>query len=128
MRNAGHRRRIGLRRARSSSRPGELLHQDTFYWGRLKGVGKLYGRVMVDVFCSLAFAKVYTSKMPVRACDLDRFLAHYHLERAHQGHRLKGKTPAQALREALGREDLPPVVPPRDDAQETAAEEVVPAT
>jgi hypothetical protein len=25
-----------------SSRPGELLNQDTFYWGTLKGVGKVY--------------------------------------------------------------------------------------
>lgn len=203
-----------------SSRPGELLNQDTFYWGTLKGVGKIYVQVVVDVFCSLAFAKVYTSKMPVTACDLlydrvlpfydalgvpvgailtdngrefcgkpeshpyelllslediahrntkvrsprtngfvermnrtlldecfriegrktwyiepeeiqrdlDRFLAHYNLERAHQGYRLKGRTPAQALREALGREDLPPIVPPRDDAQQTVAEEVVSVT
>ena len=26
-----------------SSRPGEMLSQDTFYVGHLKGVGKLYG-------------------------------------------------------------------------------------
>ena len=59
-----------------SSKPGELLNQDTFYWGTLKGVGKVYVQVVVDVFCSLAFAKVYTSKMPVTACDLlyDRVL------------------------------------------------------
>jgi hypothetical protein len=25
-----------------ASRPGELLNQDTFYWGTLKGVGKVY--------------------------------------------------------------------------------------
>ena len=41
--------------------------------------------------------------------DLDRFLAHYNLERSHQGYRLNGRTPAQALREALGREELPPL-------------------
>jgi hypothetical protein len=41
-----------------ASRPGELLNQDTFYWGTLKGVGKVYVQVVVDVFCSLAFAKV----------------------------------------------------------------------
>lgn len=186
-----------------STAPGELLNQDTFYWGTLKGVGKVYVQVVVDVFCSLAFAKVYTSKMPVTACDLlydrvlpfyeelgvpiqailtdngreycgrpeahpyelllgmegiehrntkirsprtngfvermnrtlldecfrvqgrtnwylepaeiqrdlDRFLAFYNLERSHQGYRLKGRTPAQALREALGIDDLPPLVP-----------------
>ena len=181
------------------SRPGELLNQDTFYWGTLKGVGKVYVQVVVDAFCSLAFAKVYNSKMPITACDilwdrvlpfyealgvpvgavltdngrefcgrpekhpyelllalediehrttkvrsprtngfvermnrtlldecfrvagrttwyerideiqtdLDRFLAYYNLERSHQGYRLRGRTPAQALREALGVEKLP---------------------
>jgi transposase InsO family protein len=183
-----------------ASRPGELLNQDTFYWGTLKGVGKVYVQVVVDVFCSLAFAKVYTSKMPITACDLlydrvlpfyrelgvevgailtdngrefcgkpdshpyalllalegiehrntkirsprtngfvermnrtlldecfrvegrktwyvepdeiqrdlDRFLTYYNLERTHQGYRLRGRTPAQALREALGITELPP--------------------
>jgi transposase InsO family protein len=162
--------------------------------------------VVIDVFCSLAFAKVYTSKMPVTACDLlydrvlpfydalgvtveailtdngreycgktdshpfelllamedikhrttrvrsprtngfvermnrtlldecfrvygrttwyieppeiqrdlDRFLKFYNLDRSHQGYRLKGRTPAQALREALGIENLPPIVPDDD--------------
>lgn len=43
--------------------------------------------------------------------DLDRFLAYANLERRHQGYRLQGQTPAQALREALGVETLPPSVP-----------------
>jgi transposase InsO family protein len=62
-----------------ASRPGELLNQDTFYWDALKGVGKVYVQVVVDVFCSLAFAKVYTAKMPVTAADLlyDRVLPFY---------------------------------------------------
>jgi transposase InsO family protein len=177
-----------------ASSPGELLNRDTFYWGTLKGVGKVYVQVVVDVFCSLAFAKVYTAKMPATACgllydrvlpfyealgvsvgavltdngreycgrpdqhpyelllalegidhrttqvrsprtngfverlnrtlldecfrvagrttwytaseeiqrDLDRFLEYYNVQRSHQGYRLKGRTPAQALREALG--------------------------
>jgi transposase InsO family protein len=193
-----------------SSRPGELLNQDTFFWGSLKGVGKVYVQVVVDVFCSLAFAKVYTSKMPVTACDLlyervlsfyealgvpigavltdngrefcgknethpyelllamegidhrttrvrsprtngfvermnrtlldecfrvagrttwyveveeiqrdlDRFLAYYNVQRTHQGYRLKGRTPAQALCEALGLEELPRF-PQVEDAAET---------
>lgn len=186
-----------------SSRPGELLNQDTFYWGTLKGVGKVYVQVVVDTFCSLAFAKVYTSKMPITACDLiydrvlpfyealnvkvgavltdngreycgraevhpyelllaieeiehrttkvrspktngfvermnrtlldecfrvegrrtwyenpeqiqadlDKFMEYYNLKRSHQGYRLKGKTPAQALREALKVKKLPPFIP-----------------
>jgi transposase InsO family protein len=62
-----------------ASRPGELLNQDTFYWGTLKGVGKVYVQVVVDVACSFGFAKVYTSKLPITACDLlyDRVLPLY---------------------------------------------------
>jgi len=62
-----------------ASRPGELLNQDTFHWGTLKGVGKVYVQVVVDVFCSLAFAKVYSSKMPITACDVlyERVLPFY---------------------------------------------------
>lgn len=41
--------------------------------------------------------------------DLDIFMEKYNLRRSHQGYRLKGKTPAQALREALAIEDLPPL-------------------
>lgn len=194
-----------------TSRPGELLNQDTFYWGTLKGVGKVYVQVVVDTFCSLAFAKLYTSKMPITACDLlydrvlpfyealgvsvgavltdngrefcgrpekhpyelllavldidhrttkvrsprtngfvermnrtlldecfrvagrttwyqsvdeiqadlDRFMAKYNLRRSHQGYRLKGRTPAQALREALGRDELPPLTYGLDSEEET---------
>jgi transposase InsO family protein len=46
--------------------------------------------------------------------DLDRFLAYYNLDRTHQGYRLRGRTPAQALREALGVEELPPFIPTPD--------------
>jgi transposase InsO family protein len=182
-----------------SSAPGELLNQDTFYWGSLKGVGKVYVQVVIDTFCSLGFAKCYSSKMPITACDLlyervlpfydglgvpvqailtdngrefcgkperhpyelllamediehrntrvrsprtngfvermnrtlldecfrvkgrenwylsiaeiqrdlDAFMTHYNLERSHQGYRLNGRTPAQALKDALGLTDLP---------------------
>jgi len=187
--------------------PGELLNQDTFYWGQLKGVGKIYVQVVVDAFCSLAFAKMYTSKMPVTAADtlydrvlpfyealgvavktiltdngrefsgrperhpyqlllalhdiehrttkvrsprtngfvermnrtlldehfrikgrekwyetveemqadLDEFLHFYNHKRSHQGYRLKGRTPIQALKEALGRKRLPPIIPKEDE-------------
>lgn len=42
--------------------------------------------------------------------DLDAFLRYCNLERSHQGYRLKGRTPAQVLREALSIETLPPIV------------------
>ena len=55
-------------------------------------MGKVYVQAVVDAFCSLAFAKVYTSKMLVTAAELlyDHVLSFY---------------------EALGKKKLPPVVP-----------------
>lgn len=50
-----------------SSRPGELLCQDTFYVGRLKGVGKVYLHVVVDSFSSYAFGFLHTTKRPEAA-------------------------------------------------------------
>jgi transposase InsO family protein len=199
-----------------ASAPGELLNQDTFFWGTLKGVGKIYVQVVVDVFCSIAFAKVYNSKMPITAADLlydrvlpfyaalgvpvqailtdngrefcgrpethpfelltameniehrttkirsprtngfvermnrtlldecfrvkgrtewyvtaeeiqrdlDVFMDEYNLRRTHQGYRVKGRTPAQALMDALGVDSLPPFVLPEEvttDSEPTAA-------
>ena len=74
-----HSRRVPLPSRRVLTRPASCSNQDTFYWGTLKGVGKVYVQVVVDVFCSLAFAKVYNSKMPITACDLlyDRVLPFY---------------------------------------------------
>ncbi len=50
-----------------SSRPGELLAQDTFYVGRLKGVGKVYLHVIVDTYGSYAFGFLHTTKQPEAA-------------------------------------------------------------
>lgn len=50
-----------------SSRPGELLGQDTFYVGHLKGTGKVYIQTMVDTFGSYAFAYLHTGKLPEHA-------------------------------------------------------------
>jgi transposase InsO family protein len=56
--------------------PGYLLCQDTFYVGTLKGVGRIYMQAVVDTYCSLAFAKLYTAKVAVTAADIlnDRVL------------------------------------------------------
>lgn len=50
-----------------SSRPGELLNQDTFYVGRLKGVGKVYLHAVVDTYSSYAFAFLHVNKRPEAA-------------------------------------------------------------
>ena len=56
--------------------PGYLVSQDTFYVGYLKGVGRIYQQTVVDTYSSIAFAKLYTAKVPVTAADIlnDRVL------------------------------------------------------
>jgi transposase InsO family protein len=50
-----------------SSRPGELLCQDTFYVGQLKGVGKVWLHSVVDTYGSVAFGFLHTTKQPEAA-------------------------------------------------------------
>lgn len=53
-----------------SSAPGELLNQDTFYVGHLKGVGKVYLHALVDTYSSLAFGFLFVNKRPEAAVAL----------------------------------------------------------
>jgi transposase InsO family protein len=59
--------------------PGYLLSQDTFYVGHFKGIGRVYLQAVIDTFCSLGFAKLYTSKQALTAADIlnDRVLPFY---------------------------------------------------
>src|SRR5215203_4803781 len=50
-----------------SSRPAELLNQDTFFVGHLKGVGKVYLHAVVDTYSSYAFGFLHVSKQPEAA-------------------------------------------------------------
>jgi len=47
-----------------SRRPGELLAQDTFFVGTIKGVGKVYLQAVVDTYSSYAFGFLHTGKLP----------------------------------------------------------------
>ncbi len=47
-----------------SSKPGELLCQDLFFVGVLKGVGKVYLDAVVDTYGSYAFGFLHTNKLP----------------------------------------------------------------
>ena len=62
-----------------SDYPGQLLCQDTFYVGRLKGVGRIYLQAVIDTYGSFAFGKLYTSKRQETAADIlyDRVLPFY---------------------------------------------------
>jgi len=50
-----------------SSGPGELLCQDTFHVGHIKGVGRVYLHVVVDTYGSAAFGFLHTTKRPEAA-------------------------------------------------------------
>lgn len=56
--------------------PGYLIAQDTFYVGYIKGVGRIYQQSVLDTYSAVAFAKLYTAKVPVTAADVlnDRVL------------------------------------------------------
>ena len=62
--------------------PGYLISQDTLYVGYLKGVGRLYQQTVIDTYGSVAFAKLYTTKVPVTAADIlnDRVLPFFEEE------------------------------------------------
>jgi transposase InsO family protein len=50
-----------------STQPGELLCQDTFFVGSLKGIGKVYLHAVVDTYGSYAFGFLHVSKQPEAA-------------------------------------------------------------
>jgi transposase InsO family protein len=50
-----------------SSRPGELLSQDTFMVGTLEGIGRVYLHAVVDTFGSYAFGFLHVSEQPEAA-------------------------------------------------------------
>jgi hypothetical protein len=49
-----------------TAHPGYLGSQDTFYVGIFKGVGRVYQQTFVDTYAKVAFAKLYTTKTPIR--------------------------------------------------------------
>ena len=52
------------------SHTGELVAVDTFYAGSLKGVGRIYLQCVLDCFSRYAWARFYTSKLPVTAVQI----------------------------------------------------------
>jgi transposase InsO family protein len=57
--------------------------------------------------------------------DLDLFLDYYNTQRSHQGYRLKGRTPAQALKDALHIDTLPAFVPVAESSEEVEDADIV---
>ena len=53
-----------------SDYPGQLLCQDTFYVGRLKGVGRIYLQAVIDCHSRYAWGRLYNSKLPLTAVQV----------------------------------------------------------
>lgn len=53
-----------------SRKPGQLLCQDTFLVGVMKGVGRIYLQTVIDTYGSFAFGYLHTTKKPEQAVFL----------------------------------------------------------
>lgn len=53
-----------------ANRPGELISQDLYMVGFIKGVGKIYLQSAVDCSCSVGFARLCVSKQPIHSVAL----------------------------------------------------------
>jgi len=74
---------------------------------RTNGLVERMNRTLLDE-CFRVHGRTTWYQNPVEIqANLNRFLACYNLARTHQRYRLKGRTPAQALRHALGVDGLP---------------------
>lgn len=80
---------------------------------RTNGFVERMNRTLLDECFRVAGRSTWYEDVAQIQADLDRFLDYYNLRRSHQGYRLQGRTPAQALAEALGLQidTLPPTTP-----------------
>lgn len=62
-------------RSLNTKYPGHIIGMDVFYVGTLKGTGRIFQLTAIDTFSSYAWAKLYTDKSAVSACD---FIMHVH--------------------------------------------------
>jgi transposase InsO family protein len=56
-------------RSLNTKHPGDVVGMDVFYVGCLKGVGRIYQYTSVDTYSSFSWAKLYTDKSTLSACD-----------------------------------------------------------
>lgn len=86
-----------------SSRPGELLSQDTFYdlshrntkvkSPQTNGFVERFNRTVLDEFFRPAFRQKFYESVEALQKDLDKWIKFYNNERPHQGYRNMGKRP-----------------------------------
>lgn len=64
---------------------------------RTNGFVERMNRALLDECFRVAGRTTWYIEVEEIQRDLDRFLTYYNVQRTHQGYRLKGRTPAQAL-------------------------------
>lgn len=50
--------------------PGNLIAQDSFYVGNMKGAGRIYQQTVIDTCSRVAFAKLYDRRNALIAADM----------------------------------------------------------
>ncbi len=68
-------RQASKHRSLDTRYPGHIVGMDVFYVGTLKGVGRIYQLTGIDTYSSFGWAKLYTDKTALSACD---FMMHVH--------------------------------------------------
>jgi len=66
---------ISKTRSLNTKHPGDVIGMDVFYVGCLKGIGRIYQYTGCDTYASFSWAKLYTDKSALSACD---FMMHVH--------------------------------------------------
>ncbi len=62
-------RKASKHRSLNTRYPGHIIGIDVFYAGTLKGIGRIYQLTGIDTYSSYAWAKLYTDKSALSACD-----------------------------------------------------------
>ena len=76
------------------------------------GFCERFHRTLKEEFFAVAFRKTEYESLDQLQVDLDRYLAFYNRERAHQGYRTKGRTPYQAFVDGVAAMQQPEEVEP----------------
>lgn len=56
-------------RSLNTKYPGDIVGMDVFYVGTLKGIGRIFQFTAIDTYASYAWAKLYSDKSALSACD-----------------------------------------------------------
>ncbi len=95
--------------------PGYLAGQDTYYVGKIKGIGDIYQQTFIDTYSRVAIVKLYTEKTAIVAADIlnDRVIPFFQeqgipLNRiiTDRGTEFCGKPDQHAFQLYLGIEDI----------------------